>query len=66
MKMFEFIVTFTRRDENDANTYRVAFYVVATSREVAETELRESIPHLTIIDVELFATMNEAGDVVLS
>lgn len=69
MKTFAFNFTFTRPDENDAIVYEVGYNCYGTSIdtvEAAEEQLRRRNAHLTIIDVKLFAVMNEDGDVIVA
>jgi hypothetical protein len=61
---FLFNFTFTRPDENNANVYHVGMNIQADDRATAEQALRRRNDHLTILDVQLFAVMNDDGDIV--
>lgn len=64
MKTFAFNLTFTRPDEDNANVYKSGHNVNANTRDEAERELRERHAHLTVSKVELFAVMDEDGNIV--
>jgi hypothetical protein len=63
-KTFAFNITFTRPDENDAITYVVGHNVTADTREEADIKVRVANDHLTVSKVELFAVMDEDGNVL--
>lgn len=61
---FAFNFKFTREDEQHANEYHVGMNVEASNREDAEKILHARNAHLRILSVELFAVMNDDGDVL--
>lgn len=67
MKTWGFTVMFARTDEDPARVHTVGFNVMTDdneTREVAERKLRAAFDHLIIIDVTLFAILNEDGEIL--
>ena len=67
MKTFNFTLTFTRPDEQDANVYTVGYNAYGTRVETvadAEAQVRRHNAHLTLKSVVLTAVMDEDGNII--
>jgi len=61
---YNFNLTFTRPDEGHAHVYRSGVTVMAQDRATAERKLQARNAHLTVTDVQLYAVVNDEGDVL--
>lgn len=61
---YNFNLTFTRPDEQDAHVYRCGIAIDARDRAEAERKLQARNAHLTVTEVTLFAVVNDEGDVL--
>src|SRR6187399_792958 len=61
---FNFNLTFTRPDEQDAHVYRCGVAIDARDRAEADRKLQARHAHLTLTEVTLFAVVNNEGDVL--